>query len=68
MNVEVTYRIQKDGSGVGVYLNDLPILLLPPSEFYEYANLTIQAAREMKRYEREQLAPISDLALGISMN
>ena len=67
-NVEVTYKIQKDGSGVGVFLNDYPILMLPPEEFYEYAKLTVQAAREMKRYEQEKLAPMSALALGISMN
>lgn len=67
-NVEVTYKVQKDGSGVGVFLNDLPILMLPPEEFYNYTNLTVQAAREMKRYEQEKLAPISNLALGISMN
>ena len=66
--VEVTYKIQKDGSGVGVFLNDLPILLLPPNEFYNYTNLTVQAAREMKHYEKEQLVPISDFALGFSLN
>lgn len=64
-NIEVTYRIQKDGSGVGVYLNDYPILLLPPSEFHEYTKLTIQADKELQRYEQE---PAPKLALGFSIN
>ena len=65
-NVEVTYKIQKDGSGVGVFLNDLPILLLPPREFYDFTKLTIQAARELERCERQPQA--TGLATGFSLN
>jgi len=67
-NVEVKYKIQKDGSGVAVFLNDLPILLLPPEHFYNFTKLTLQVARELKKYEREQLVPAEDLALGFSKN
>ena len=65
-NVEVTYRIEKDGSGVGVFLNDYPILLLPPNDFHEYTRLTVQADKELRKYEQE--SPVANLALGFSNN
>jgi len=67
-NVEVTYKVQKDGSGVGIFLNDMPILLLPPEHFYEFTKLTVQAARELKKTEKEQLVVANNLALGFSLN
>ena len=67
-NVEVTYKVRKDGSGVGVFLNDLPVMLLPAEHFYEFAKLTVQAAKELKQYNNDKLVPIQALALGFSMN
>jgi len=66
--VQVTYKIKKDGSGVGVFLNDLPILLLPTEHFHEFAKLTAQADNELRQFENQPFGSVNDFALGFNPN